>query len=190
MNAERVKRSPFAAQGVVRFWFEEAGRAKWFRGGREFDSEIRRRFSSCHAAASAGILDAWRATPKGALALILLLDQFSRNLFRRDAKAFAADPFCRLIAAGAIRRRFDMAAPVSARPFFYMPFMHSEDPADQRRCVALFKARLPAGGNLPFAIEHCQIIERFGRFPHRNAVLGRRSTPAEEAFLRQGGFSA
>ncbi|NWG91420.1 MAG: DUF924 domain-containing protein [Parvularculaceae bacterium] len=188
MSAERVKRSPSAAADILRFWFAEAGKKKWFRGGPDFDAEIRARFSDHHAAAAAGLLEPWRTTPAGALALVITLDQFSRNLFRKDARAFAADPYCRLVADGAIRRRFDRAASVEARPFFYLPFMHSERLDDQRRSVALFKAISPASPNIPYAIEHARIIERFGRFPHRNDVLGRTSSPAEIAYLKHGGF--
>jgi uncharacterized protein (DUF924 family) len=188
MSAERIKRSPSAVADILRFWFAEAGKRKWFRGGEAFDAEIRARFSDHHAAAAAGLLEPWRATPLGALALVLLLDQFSRNLYRKDARAFAADPYSRLVADGAIRRRFDKIAPVEARPFFYLPFMHSERLFDQRRSVALYKAISPASPNLPFAIDHARIIERFGRFPHRNAALRRQSTDAELAFLKHGGF--
>jgi uncharacterized protein (DUF924 family) len=188
--AERIRRTPGEAARVLQFWFAEAGRKKWFRGGPDFDAAIRARFSGHHAAAAAGLLDSWRATPAGALALIILVDQFSRNLFRRDARAYAADAYARLAAESAIGRRFDMIASPEARAFFYLPFMHSESPFDQQRSVALFKARLPASSNLSHALEHADIIRRFGRFPHRNAVVGRRSTPAEIAFLKHGGFSA
>lgn len=188
MNVERIRRSPRAALDVVHFWFFEAGRKKWFRGGPAFDAEIRRRFSDHHAAASAGLLEHWRASPDGALALVLILDQFSRNLFRNDARAFAADAYARIVAMAAIGRRFDKAVAPEARPFFYLPFMHSEALADQDRSVALYKAMTPASTNLPYAIEHRDIIRRFGRFPHRNFVLGRPSTPQEVAYLRNGGF--
>lgn len=185
-----MKRSPGAAADIVRFWFVESGPKKWFRGGPKFDAEIRARFSGHHAAAAAGLLEAWRVTPAGALALLLILDQFSRNMFRRDARAFATDAYSRMIAGGAIARRFDKVAPAERRAFFYLPFMHSEILADQQRSVALFTALMPASSNLRFAIEHAEIVERFGRFPHRNAVLGRSSTPAEIDFLAHGGFSA
>lgn len=190
MDAAAVRRDPGAARAVLDFWFAEARRKKWFRGGPHFDADIRRRFSAHHAAASTGRLDPWRATPAGALALILILDQFSRNIFRRDARAFAQDARCRDIAGEAIARRFDKIAPDEAKAFFYLPFMHSEDLRDQRRSVALFKAQLPASGNLAYAIEHAAIVARFGRFPHRNEALGRSSTPEEIAFLKQGGFRA
>lgn len=189
-SLQTVKRSARAADDVLRFWFVESGRKKWFRGGPRFDAEIRARFSAHYAAASAGLLDHWRASPNSALALLIILDQFSRNMFRRDARAFAADPLARLVAGGAIARRFDRIAPAEARAFFYLPFMHSESLADQQRSVALFKAAMPGSSNLPHAIERAQIVRRFGRFPHRNEVLGRCSTPEEIAYLRDGGFSA
>jgi uncharacterized protein (DUF924 family) len=187
-SVERVRRTSSVAAEIVNFWFVESGRRQWFAGGPAFDAVIRRRFSAHHAAAASGLLEAWRTTPNGALALILLLDQFSRNLFRRDARAYAADAYCRRIAETAIARRFDMVAPRAARPFFYLPFMHSERLEDQEKSAALFTARLPASDNLRYALHHRAIIRRFGRFPHRNAVLGRVSTSAERAYLRQGGF--
>ncbi len=187
-SPESVKRTSSAARDVVRFWFDESGKRKWFRGGPSFDAEIASRFSGHHAAAFAGLLDHWRATPTGALALLLILDQFSRNMFRRDARAFTSDPYAVMIASGAIERRFDKIAPPEARPFFYLPFMHSERLAEQRRSVALFKATMPGSTNLPFAVEHCEIIKRFGRFPHRNEALGRESTADEIAYLKHGGF--
>lgn len=135
-----------------------------------------------------GLLDHWRAAPKPALALLIILDQFSRNIFRRDGRAFASDPYARLVAEGAVARRFDKIAPFEARAFFYLPFMHSETIPDQRRSVALFKATMPGSTNLPYAVEHSKIIDRFGRFPHRNEILGRRSTADERAYLKHGGF--
>jgi len=189
-NPEQVKRSASAAKDVVRFWFDESGPRKWFLGGPAFDAEIRERFHAHHAAASTGLLDHWRAAPAGALALLLILDQFSRNMFRRDARAFATDPFARMIAADAINRRFDKSAPADARAFFYLPFMHSEALADQHRSVALFKATMAASSNMRYAIEHCEIVARFGRFPHRNETLRRRSTPEEIQYLKNGGFRA
>lgn len=187
MTAERIKRAPAASQEVLQFWFKEAGRRKWFRGGASFDEEIRRRFGDHHAAASAGALESWRATQDGALALLLILDQFSRNMFRGKARAFASDAKARAIAYEAITRRFDKISPPVARQFFYLPFMHSENLADQDRSVALFTALLPASDNLPYAIEHRRVIEEFGRFPYRNEALGRVSTPAEMGYLRQRG---
>lgn len=119
----------------------------------------------------------------------MLLDQFSRNLFRDTPRAFAQDPHALSLARDAIDRRFDMIADPQARAFFYMPFMHSESLAAQEECVRLFKARKPQGNNVAFAIQHRDIIRRFGRFPHRNHILGRQSTPAERAYLAAGGFN-
>lgn len=181
--------SAAAIDAVLGFWFEEAGPGRWFSKRASFDEEIRRRFGPLYAEAACGRLDAWRVRPDGALALIILLDQFSRNLFRDRPDAFAQDARALALAEGAIARRFDMIAPKKRRPFFYMPFMHSENLDDQNRSVELFKARLPASANLPFAKEHRDIIVRFGRFPHRNAVLGRAMRAEEAAYLAAGGFS-
>lgn len=178
------------AGDVLSFWFAPKNRDFWFRKSAAFDAEIRSRFHAAHAAATAGALDAMRAAPREALALVILLDQFSRNLNRKSAAAFAADDAARRLSDEAIARRFDMIADDKARGFFYLPFMHSESIADQERSVALYKARLPAAGsNLRYALLHRDVVARFGRFPHRNAALGRMSTPAEIAFLKAGGFS-
>jgi uncharacterized protein (DUF924 family) len=176
-------------QSILHFWFEEHGRNDWFARRAAFDAEVQLRFRTTFDAARAGRLEAMRAAPESALALIILLDQFSRNLFRDDPRAFAQDEKARGIAREALRRRFDMIAPERRRPFFYMPFMHSEALADQDLCVSLFKARLPASFNLRYAEDHRAIIARFGRFPHRNRVLGRPSTPEEIAYLESGGFN-
>ncbi len=128
--------------------------------------------------------------PDGALALVLLLDQFSRNIHRGDPLAFAGDARARAIAARGIARRFDLIRPPQERAFFYLPFMHSEDPADQRLSLRLYRARLSSPLHYRHAKEHADIVRRFGRFPHRNRVLGRKSTPEERQFLNAGGFSA
>ncbi|MEZ5896852.1 MAG: DUF924 family protein [Parvularculaceae bacterium] len=190
MTPEAVKRSRYAAHEILQFWFEESGRRKWFSGGLSFDAEIRDRFSAHHQAAASGFLEHWTSKPDSCLAMLIILDQFSRNMFRRDPRAFATDAYARNIAVHAISRRFDMIATKDRRAFFYMPFMHSEDLADQHRCVAYFKARLATADNIPFAVEHMKIIEMFGRYPHRNQALGRFSTPEEILYLAQGGFSA
>jgi uncharacterized protein (DUF924 family) len=171
---------------VNAFW-RAAGPNKWFRRDAAFDREIATRFLATHAAAAAGRLSDWEATAEGAFALLLLLDQFPRNMFRGSARAFATDPLARAIAERAIAHGFDAAAPVAERIFFYLPFMHSEDPADQERSLAL--ARQADGGNEKYARIHADIIARFGRFPHRNAVLGRVTTAQEQAFLDAGGFT-
>jgi uncharacterized protein (DUF924 family) len=174
-------------KAVIEFWLA-AGPDKWFTKDDAFDAEIRSRFLATYHAAVAGQLADWDNTAEGALALLITLDQFPRNMFRGSAQAFAADPLARQIAERAIARGFDrMVGPVEQQ-FFYLPFEHSESPADQERCVALFHATGNAEG-LKWAELHADIIRRFGRFPHRNAALGRRTTTAERAFLAAGGFS-
>jgi len=175
------------AADIVTFW-REAGPARWFTKDAAFDDEIRRRFLAAHEAAAAGTLSAWETTAEGTLALLILLDQFPRNMFRGDARAFATDSHARAIAAGALVRGFDAQVPAGMRAFFYLPFEHSETLADQERSLALYKASGDADG-LKWAEAHADIIRRFGRFPHRNAVLGRATTPDEQAFLDGGGFA-
>jgi uncharacterized protein (DUF924 family) len=172
---------------VVAFW-QSAGPDRWFKKDAAFDDEIRRRFLSNHEAAAAGSLADWEKTADGALALLILLDQFPRNMFRGDARAFASDALARAIAAGALVRGYDAQVPAGMRGFFYLPFVHSENLADQQRAVAFYQAIGDADG-LKWAELHADIIRRFGRFPHRNSVLGRATTPDEQAFLDKGGFS-
>jgi uncharacterized protein (DUF924 family) len=175
------------AAEVVSFW-REAGADRWFKKDQAFDDAIRQRFLSLHEAAVAGSLKHWEESAEGALALLILLDQFPRNMFRGEARAFATDPLAHAIAAGALVRGFDSHAPGAMRGFFYLPFMHSENLADQERAVAFYKAIGNTDG-LKWAELHADIIRRFGRFPHRNAVLGRTTTAAEQAFLNGGGFA-
>jgi uncharacterized protein (DUF924 family) len=177
---------PIDPQTVLAFW-RAAGPDKWFGKDAGFDAEIRERFLGVYAAAAAGAL-AWEGDAQGALALVIVLDQFPRNMFRDSARAFAADPLARAIAARAIARGFDQEIAVAERSFFYLPFEHSEALADQERCVALNRASGDADA-LKWAELHADIIRRFGRFPHRNKVLGRATTPAEQAFLDGGGFA-
>jgi len=176
-----------SADDVLAFW-REAGHDKWFNKDTAFDEAIRARFLDTHEAAAAGLLSVWEATREGALALVIVLDQFPRNLFRGSARAFAADPLALATAKRAIERSFDIATPVEERAFFYLPFEHSENPADQERCCALFRATGDAD-LVKWADLHADIIRRFGRFPHRNAVLGRPTTAEEQAFLDSGGFA-
>jgi uncharacterized protein (DUF924 family) len=180
-----VASNPGAAD-VVAFW-REAGPDKWFEKDESFDAEIRRCFLTTHEAAAAGQLASWEETADGALALLILLDQFPRNMFRGQARAFATDPLALAVTAKAIIRGFDSQVPKEMRNFFYLPFEHSENLADQEHCVALYKAAGDADG-LKWAELHADIIRRFGRFPHRNAALGRATTPDEQAFLDGGGF--
>jgi uncharacterized protein (DUF924 family) len=176
-----------SAHDVVSFW-QAAGYDRWFKKDTAFDDEIRTRFLAVHEAAAAGKLAGWEQNAEGALALLILLDQFPRNMFRGDARTFATDPLARAVTAGALVRGFDSQVPKEMRAFFYLPFEHSEDLADQERGLALYKAADDADG-LKWAEIHADIIRRFGRFPHRNAVLGRATTPAEQAFLDGGGFA-
>jgi uncharacterized protein (DUF924 family) len=175
------------AAEIVQFW-AEAGPARWFEKDDAFDADIRRRFLATHEAAAAGKLADWEGTPDGALALLILLDQFPRNMFRGSARAFATDPQARAVTAAALLRGFDAQVPANLRAFFYLPFEHSEDMADQDRGIALYTAAGDTDG-LKWAKIHHDIISRFGRFPHRNAVLGRTTTPEEQAFLDDGGFA-
>jgi uncharacterized protein (DUF924 family) len=172
---------------VVAFW-RAAGPKRWFEKDDAFDEDIRRRFLAVHEAAAAGKLGAWEDNAEGALALLILLDQFPRNMFRGGARAYATDPLARAIAAGALLHGFDAQLPAELRTFFYLPFMHSEDLADQEKALAFYRARNDAD-SLKWAQEHAGIIRRFGRFPHRNAVLGRATTLEEQAFLDSGGFA-
>ena len=172
---------------VVSFW-REAGPKAWFKKDEDFDTEIRRRFLGIHEQAAEGLLRSWEESAEGALALLILLDQFPRNMFRDSPRMFASDPLARAIAAGAIVRGFDAQVDKEMRGFFYLPFEHSENMDDQLRGVAFYKAIGEADG-LKWAELHADIIRRFGRFPHRNAVLGRATTPEEQAFLDAGGFS-
>lgn len=178
-----------AAEAVLSFWFDETKPYQWFRRDGAFDAHVRARFGTLHESGAARRLEVWRAHPHHSLALIILLDQFSRNIHRDTARAFVADGQALEAAREALRRRFDLLYAARERAFFYMPFMHAEDLETQKESVAIFKARLPGSGNLPFAIEHYEIIRRFGRFPHRNRILGRQSTPEEIAYLKAGGFN-
>jgi uncharacterized protein (DUF924 family) len=177
---------PATAADVVAFW-REAGPKRWFEKDFAFDQDIRERFLATHEDAADGKLTAWERSAEGALALLILLDQFPRNMFRGDARAFATDPLARAVAAGALIRGFDAQVEPAMRSFFYLPFVHSEDMADQDRSVAFYKAADDTDG-LKWAELHADIIRRFGRFPHRNQVLGRSTTPEEQAFLDSGGF--
>jgi uncharacterized protein (DUF924 family) len=172
---------------VLAFW-RAAGPDKWFKKDAGFDAEITRRFSALWQQATAGSPPAWEDTPETALALVILLDQFPRNMFRGDARAFATDALARGVADRAITRGFDQAVAASERLFFYLPFEHSESLVDQQRSVALVDA-LGDADLTRWSKMHADIISRFGRFPHRNTALGRASTPEEQTFLDGGGFS-
>jgi uncharacterized protein (DUF924 family) len=174
------------AGDVLAYW-RALGPKRWFVRDVVVDDEIRAKFLGLYTAAVAGSLGPWEDDASGALAHILVLDQFPRNMFRGSAAAFAADPLARAAAGRAIERGFDRQAAKAERPFFYLPYMHSEALADQERCLELCRAE--DAGTLKYAKLHADIIRRFGRFPHRNDVLGRVTTPEEQAFLDGGGFS-
>lgn len=176
-----------AAVDILAFW-RAAGRDRWFTKDAAFDADIRARFLDIYRAAAAGDLAAWQASDDGALALAITLDQFPRNLFRNDPRAFDTDAMARAVATRALDRGVDLRLEPLLRPFLYLPLMHSETLADQNRSVTLYQA-LGDAGQLAYAREHRDIIARFGRFPHRNAVLGRATTPDEQAYLAGGGFS-
>ncbi|SON57954.1 hypothetical protein HDIA_4413 [Hartmannibacter diazotrophicus] len=172
---------------VLDFWWR-AGPERWFAKDDAFDREMEARFGALHDQACAGALDHWAEDRAGMLALILLLDQFSRNLKRGSAEAFANDSKALTLAKTALDRGDDRAFPTDVRSFFYLPLMHSEEMADQERCVDFCRLNC-SRDTYGYALEHMDIIRRFGRFPHRNTVLGRETTPEEAAYLASGGFA-
>ena len=172
---------------VVAFW-KEAGPAKWFAKDEAFDSRFRRGFGDAHFAAARRALDSWAETPEGSLALLILLDQFPRNVFRGTGHAFATDPLARMFAERALEAGHDLQTEGDIRRFFYLPFQHSEDRADQDRQLELFQNRMDRKPDDRWAEHHHAVVLRFGRFPHRNAALGRETTPEEQAFLDEDGF--
>ena len=171
---------------VLDFWFAPETRSRWFEASEAFDAEMRRVLGPWHEAAAAGRLEGWPDTAEGCLALCILLDQAPRNMFRNTLRAFASDAAAKAVAEHALGRGFDLAIPdKDRRIFLYLPFEHSEDLADQERCVALCRERIDDAEYLRYVERHREIIARFGRFPHRNAILGRPSTPEERAFLAE-----
>ncbi|RYF28311.1 MAG: DUF924 domain-containing protein [Comamonadaceae bacterium] len=176
------------AQDVLHFWFDQSTPQQWFQKDDGFDAAIRERFAALHACAVQGELWQWRATAAGRLAEIIVLDQFSRNLYREDARAFAHDGMALVLAQEAVAHRHDADVPTAQRAFLYMPYMHSESLQVQEESIRLF-TDLGNANNLDFARRHHAIIARFGRFPHRNGVLGRASTAQETAFLQEPGSS-
>jgi len=193
-----------AAGRVLDFWLGDPADAAniesrerlWFGASPRQDAMLRRRFATLHGRARGGELDHWAGAPRDLLALVVLLDQFSRNLYRATSLAFASDAKSLALARAALQRGFDEPLQVAERAFLYMPFQHSESRVDQRRSVRLYRALRDsspaelakfAGNQYQHAVLHCEIVERFGRFPHRNAVLGRPSTRAEAGYLDGGG---
>ncbi len=178
------------ARAVLDFWLREVGEAGWYAGGEALDAACRARFLPLWQRATEGGLGTWLTGPREALAYLILTDQLPRNMFRGEARAFATDPLARAAAKAALSRGWDLTVEPPARQFFYMPLEHSENLVDQDRAVRLFKDRYPGDPDmLLYAVVHREQIRRFGRFPGRNAALGRPSTPAEEAFLAEGGLT-
>jgi uncharacterized protein (DUF924 family) len=186
---------PSRSDAVLDFWFGREGepgygefRAEWFRKDSAFDAEVTERFASLYEEAAADGLDGWRDDARSCLALVIVLDQFPRNMFRGDRRTYATDEFARAVADRAIARGFDRQVSHPERQFFYLPFNHSENVADQERCLELARAY---GDDefTKYAEHHAEIIRRFGRFPHRNALLGRATNSDEQAFLDGGGFA-
>ena len=175
---------------ILRFWTEEVGEKRWYVSDDATDTTIRERFLPLWEDARLARLRDWSATPEGALACLIVLDQFPRNMFRGDARSFATDPLGRAVARDALDRGYDRKVEGSIRQFFYLPFMHSEEPADQELSVALMSDRMRDPEHVLHARAHREVIRRFGRFPFRNAALGRETTVAEEAFLEAGAYPA
>jgi len=174
------------AQAVLEFWFRgDEERKEWFTKSDAFDAEIRGRFLALHEEAARGELMRWKDSPGDCLALIVVLDQFPRNMFRGSSRAFSTDALALEAAKHAVAAGYDKQLSVVARSFVYLPFEHSESLADQEMALKLFEGH----ANFEWARKHWEIVRRFGRFPHRNAVLGRQSTPAEIEFLKEPGSS-
>lgn len=173
---------------ILHFWFTEVQPQQWFQRNPDFDRMIRDRFMVTYDMARDGLCDAWQDEPQGCVALCVVLDQLPRNMFRDDARAFLTDGKALLVAKNTVGRGFDMLVSAAMRRFIYLPYEHSESLSDQKKSVELFgklKNEDPTGYD--YALRHYNVIERFGRFPHRNAILGRDSTPEEEAYLAQPG---
>ncbi|MFN4057433.1 MAG: DUF924 family protein [Roseinatronobacter sp.] len=176
---------------IVTFWVNEVGPAGWYATDPALDNKIRNRYAALWEKARAGRLNAWASCAKGCLAYLIVTDQFPRNMFRdNDPRAFATDALARHVAARACHLGFDGMTPEPQRQFFYLPLMHSETQMDQDRSVRMFLLRMPETGasNLLHARAHRAVIRQFGRFPYRNAALGRVSSPAEQEWLRSGGY--
>ncbi len=168
---------------VLTFWFQDSGPTMWFQGGADFDARVTERLGALYGRAAAGEFDAWCDTPEGCLALCILLDQAPRNMFRGSPRAFATDARALEIARAAVARGYDRGMAETQRIFLYLPFEHAEDMEAQRQAVRLFAANTAEPIYLDYAARHLAVIAMFGRFPHRNAILGRQSTAEETAFL-------
>lgn len=175
-------------QPVLDFWFCELSPAQWWKVDAQLDRQIAERFGGLHERAARAELFGWRTDPRGRLAEVIVLDQFSRNMFRGDRRAFATDPVALVLAQEAVAAGADLALSPVERAFLYLPYMHSESKPIHEVAARLFQERAP-GGNYEFELKHKAIVDRFGRYPHRNAILGRESTPEEIAFLAEPGSS-
>ncbi|MBX9597534.1 MAG: DUF924 domain-containing protein [Burkholderiales bacterium] len=175
-------------QEVISFWFEEVSPKQWWVKDQEFDNLIRQRFEKLHSAALKGELWAWRNTALGALAEIIVIDQFSRNIYRNMPQSFVYDPIALILAQNTISQKFDQELAPTMRGFVYLPFMHSESALIHQEAVKLYQQD-GMNGNLDFELKHKVIIDRFGRYPHRNIILGRESTLEEVEFLKTDGSS-
>jgi uncharacterized protein (DUF924 family) len=171
-------------QEIIEFWFNEIDSSKWFVKDTRFDEEIRSRFFDVHNQAINGELWTWRSSPLGSLAEIIILDQFSRNMYRDKAESFLYDPLALALSQSAISSGIDCHLNALQRGFLYMPFMHSESLKIHEEALSLF-TKLGIKASLDFELKHKKIIERFGRYPHRNEIIGRHSTPEEQVFLLQ-----
>ncbi len=179
------------SDSILEFWLNEVGQEGWYKVDEALDETIRKRFLRAWRAARNGAYDHWLTSPSTALALVILLDQFPRNMVRGSAEAFGSDRRALRLAKMAIARGHDMKVAEPARQFFYLPLMHSENLQDQDRCARLMASRMPETGrmNLPHACAHREVIRTFGRFPYRNAALGRPITPEEADYLKAGGYA-
>jgi uncharacterized protein (DUF924 family) len=176
---------PVSAEDIIGFWFKEIDKSNWFNSTPEFDAYLRERFQGVVRDALNDRLDSWKETPDGSLALVVVLDQFPLNMYRGEAQSFAGESKSREVARNAIDQNFDQSLTDDKKAFLYMPFMHSENIKDQNLSVTLFeKAGLEK--NLRFAEHHREIIKRYGRFPHRNKIIGRESSADEIAYLNSG----
>jgi uncharacterized protein (DUF924 family) len=176
-------------EDVIKFWFEELTPRQWFEKDASVDDMIQQRFLAVHKQASQSELYEWRHSPKGRLAEVIVLDQFSRNLFRNLPKSFSQDALALALAQETIHTGDDQKISPAQRVFLYMPFMHSESKLIHERAVTLYQSLTGFPDNLNFELRHKAIIDRFGRFPHRNVILGRASTAEEMEFLKQPGSS-
>ena len=174
---------------IIKFWIEEIGPKGWYNGPLELDQTIRDRFQKQWETALDGGLSNWKETADGCLGYLILTDQFPRNMFRDDPRAFATDPMARVVAKYAIEKDFDLQVGRAAQEFFYLPFEHSEDMAEQKLCVNYIATRMDdSDSSLLHARAHQEIIRQFDRFPYRNKALGRKSSEAEQLFLNQNGY--